>query len=223
MSDKYAFIDAEYAAGCAPTIERMCPWMQVSKSGYYEWLHRPMSPTAHRRELLKIKIKALFEASDGSYGYRRLHAALLRIGEHVGLELVRQLMRELGLVACQPRPWRTTTLRGEEQTATPDLVGRDFTADAPGQKLVGDITYISTWAGWLYLATVIDCFTKEVIGYAMADHMRTSLICDALDMAARNHSLAVNCIFHSDRGTQYQCRLVNDSEALAHDIRSIAS
>lgn len=203
MSDKYAFIDAEYAAGCAPTIERMCRWLQVSKSGYYEWLHRPMSPTAHRRELLKIKIKALFEASDGSYGYRRLHAALLRIGEHVGLELVRQLMRELGLVACQPRPWRTTTLRGEEQTATPDLVGRDFTADAPGQKLVGDITYISTWAGWLYLATVIDCFTKEVIGYAMADHMRTSLICDALDMAARNHSLAVNCIFHSDRGTQY--------------------
>jgi transposase InsO family protein len=203
VSDKYAFIDAEYAAGCAPTIERMCRWMQVSKSGYYEWLHRPMSPTAHRRELLKIKIKALFEASDGSYGYRRLHAALLRIGEHVGLELVRQLMRELGLVACQPRPWRTTTLRGEEQTATPDLVGRDFTADAPGQKLVGDITYISTWAGWLYLATVIDCFTKEVIGYAMADHMRTSLICDALDMAARNHSLAVNCIFHSDRGTQY--------------------
>jgi putative transposase len=203
VSDKYAFIDAEYAAGCAPTIERMCRWMQVSKSGYYEWLHRPMSPTAHRRELLKIKIKALFEACDGSYGYRRLHAALLRIGEQVGLELVRELMRELGLVACQPRPWRNTTLRGEEQTATPDLVGRDFTADAPGQKLVGDITYISTWAGWLYLATVIDCFTKEVIGYAMADHMRTSLICDALDMAARNHSLAVNCIFHSDRGTQY--------------------
>ena len=203
MSDKYAFIDAEYAAGSAPTIERMCRWLQVSRSGYYEWLHRPMSPTAQRRDLLKIKIQALFEACDGSYGYRRLHAALLRSGEQVGAELVRQLMRELGLVACQPRPWRTTTLRGEEQTATPDLVGQDFTADAPGQKLVGDITYIPTWAGWLYLATVIDCFTKEVIGYAMADHLRTSLICDAVDMAARNHTLAVNCIFHSDRGTQY--------------------
>jgi transposase InsO family protein len=84
-------------------------------------------------------------------------------------------------------------------------------------------TYIATWAGWLYLATVIDCFNKEVIGYAMADHMRTSLICDALDMAARNHRLAVNCIFHSDRGTQYQCRLVNDSEALPQDIRRVAS
>lgn len=207
MSDKYAFIDAEYAhaadAACAPTIERMCRWLQVSKSGYYEWLHRPPSASAQRRELLKLKIKALFAASDGSYGYRRLHAALLRGGDQVGPELVRELMRELGLVACQPRRWRTTTLRGEEHSRALDLVGRDFSAEAPGQKLVGDITYIPTWAGWLYLATVIDCFNKEVIGYAMADHMRTSLICDAVDMAARNHTLAVNCIFHSDRGTQY--------------------
>ena len=99
-----------------------------------------------------------------------------RGGEQVGLELVRQLIRELGLVACQPRPWRTTTVQDGEQTTTPDLVGRDFTADTPGCKLVGDITYIRTWAGWLYLATVIDCFNKEVIGYAMADHMRTSLV-----------------------------------------------
>jgi putative transposase len=98
--------------------------------------------------------------------------------------------------------WRTTTVQGGEQTTTPDLVGRDFAADAPGRKLVGDITYIPTWAGWLYLATVIDCFNTEVIGYAMADHMRTSLVTDALGMAARNHHLAAGCIFHSDRGTQ---------------------
>jgi putative transposase len=203
VSDKYAFIDAEYAAAGAPTIERMCCWLQVSKSGYYEWLHRPMSATAQRRELLKIKIQALFEASDDTYGYRRLHEELVRGGEQVGPELVRQLMRELGLVACQPRPWHTTTLRGDEHSTASDLVGRDFTADAPGRKLVGDITYIRTWAGWLYLATVIDCFNKEVIGYAMADHMRTSLVADALGMAARNHTLAAGCIFHSDRGTQY--------------------
>jgi putative transposase len=203
VSDKYAFIDAEYAAAAAPTIERMCRWLQVSRSGYYEWLHRPTSAAAQRRERLKIKIRALFDASDGSYGYRRLHQALVRGGEPVGLELVRELMRELGLVACQPRPWRTTTLRGEEQSSASDLVGRDFTAETPGCKLVGDITYIRTWAGWLYLATVIDCFNREVIGYAMADHMRTSLVADALHMAARNHRLAVDCIFHSDRGTQY--------------------
>jgi putative transposase len=203
VSDKYAFIDAEYAAAAAPTIERMCRWLQVSRSGYYEWLHRPTSAAAQRRERLKIKIRALFDASDGSYGYRRLHQALVRGGEPVGLELVRELMRELGLVACQPRPWRTTTLRGEEQSSASDLVGRDFTAETPGCKLVGDITYIRTWAGWLYLATVIDCFNREVIGYAMADHMRTSLVADAVEMAARNHILAADCIFHSDRGTQY--------------------
>jgi putative transposase len=203
VSDKYAFIDAEYAATGAPTIERMCRWLQVSKSGYYEWLNRPPSPTAQRRQLLKTKIQALFEACDGSYGYRRLHAELVRGGELVGAELVRELMRQLGLVACQPQPWRTTTVQGGEQSSTPDLVSRDFTAEAPGRKLVGDITYIHTWAGWLYLATVIDCFNREVIGYAMADHMRTSLVADALGMAARNHSLAAGCIFHSDRGTQY--------------------
>jgi putative transposase len=203
VSDKYAFIDAEYVAAGAPTVQRMCRWLQVSRSGYYEWLNRPPSATAQRRQLLKVKVEALFEASDGTYGYRRLHEALVSGGEPVGPELVRVLMRELGLVACQPRPFRATTVQGGEQTAVPDLVGRDFTADAPWRKLVGDITYIRTWAGWMYLATVIDCFNREVIGYAMADHMRTSLVGDALGMAARNHRLAVDCIFHSDRGTQY--------------------
>jgi transposase InsO family protein len=209
VSEKYEFIDAEYAdhraaeAADAPTIVQMCAWLAVSKSGFYEWRSRPASATAQRRELLKVKIKALFDASDGTYGYRRIHAQLVRGGEHLGPELVRRLMRQLGLVACQPRPWRTTTIHGEEVATTPDLVARDFTAQTPGTKLVGDITYVRTWAGWLYLATVIDCFNKEVIGYAMADHMRTSLITDALEMAARNHTLAEGCIFHSDRGTQY--------------------
>jgi putative transposase len=151
----------------------------------------------------------LFDASDGTSGYRRLHAALIRGGERVGLELVRALMRELGLVACQPRPWRTTTVRGDQAATGADLVHGDFTAKAPGCKLVGDITYIRTWAGWLYLATVIDCFNREVIGYAMAEHLRTSLVTDALARAARNHTLAEDCIFHSDHGTQYQCHLVS--------------
>jgi putative transposase len=211
VSEKYAFIDAEYAttpaadrtAGTAPRIPRMCTWLGVSKSGFYEWRTRPQSPTAARRELLEVKIKALFEANDGTYGYRRLHAALLRGGEQVSLELVRRLMRQLGLVACQPRPWRKTTIPGQEPGTAPDRVARDFTATEPGTKLVGDITYVRTWAGWLYLATVIDCFNKEVLGYAMAEHLRTELVTDALDMAARNHVLAQECIFHSDRGTQY--------------------
>lgn len=211
MSDKYEFIDAEYATQNTgnnkpahfPSISTMCGWLSVSKSGFYEWRKRPMSATATRREELAEKVKALFEDSDGVYGYRRIHAELVRGGEQAGPELVRQLMRELGLVACQPRPYRTTTVRGEQTDTPADLVRRDFTAEAPGEKLVGDITYIRTWQGWLYLATVIDCFNKEVIGYAMADHMRTDLIVDALNMADRNHELAEGCIFHSDHGTQY--------------------
>lgn len=209
MSEKYEFIDVEYIANVgnkvadAPAIVHMCGWLSVSRSGYYEWLNRPMSNTANRREDLKIKIEALFDLSDGTYGYRRIHAELVRAGEAVGVELVRRLMRELGLYPCQPRPYKTTTIRGEENPATPDLIDRDFTADCPWTKLVGDITYIHTWEGWVYLATVIDCFNNEVIGYAMADHMRTSLVTDALEMAARNHELATGCIFHSDRGTQY--------------------
>jgi putative transposase len=207
VSDKYELIDAEYAESAAgepaPTITQMCAWLGVSRSGFYEWRSRPTSATAARRELLKIKIAALFASFDGTYGYRRLHAELLRGGEQVGEELVRRLMRELGLVACQPRRFKTTTIADQQPAPIPDLVRRDFTADAPGTKLVGDITYIATWQGWLYLATVIDCFNREVVGYAMADHLRTSLVIDAIAMAARNHSLTPGCIFHSDRGSQY--------------------
>jgi transposase InsO family protein len=209
VSDRYAFIDAEYATARAegttdaPTITQMCIWLKVSKSGFYDWRGRPASLTAKRRELLETKIAALFAASGGTYGYRRLHAALVRGGEQVSDELVRRLMRQLGLVACQPRPWRATTVPDACRPRVPDLVARDFTAAAPGEKLVGDITYIRTWEGWLYLATVIDCYSKEVIGYATADHMRIELIGDAIAMAARNHTLAKDCIFHSDRGSQY--------------------
>jgi transposase InsO family protein len=209
VSEKYEFIAEEYARNAAPgvadapTLTQMLAWLGVSKSGYYEWRDRPTSPAERRRDLLKIKIRALFESFGGTYGYRRIHAELVRAGERVGDELVRKLKRELGQVPVQPRPYRTTTVRGPSQPDTPDLVRRDFAADRPGAKLVGDITYIPTWQGWLYLATVIDCFNKEVVGYAMADHMRTELVTEALEMAARNHTLEPDCIMHSDRGTQY--------------------
>jgi putative transposase len=209
VSDKYTFIAAEYArneaegVADAPTLTQMLSWLSVSKSGFHEWRDRRPSAMEIRREQLKAKIHELFKKFGGTYGYRRIHAELLRAGEDVGDELVRRLMRDLGLVPIQPRPYRTTTTRGEHEPDVPDLVGRDFTATRPGMKLVGDITYIPTWQGWLYLATVIDCFNKEVIGYAMADHMRTELVTDALKMAAGNHDLESGCIMHSDRGTQY--------------------
>jgi putative transposase len=112
-------------------------------------------------------------------------------------------MRELNLVPLQPKPYKRTTIQGEGDPAVADLVARDFTAQRLGAKLVGDITYVPTWQGWLYLATVIDCFNKEVIGWSMASHMRTELVTDALAKAARNHELEAGCIMHSDRGAQY--------------------
>ncbi|MFJ8391187.1 IS3 family transposase, partial [Streptomyces sp. NPDC094438] len=203
MTEKYEFIDGE--SDTYP-VRQMCVWAGVSTSGFYRWRSRPLSATAGRRTELKEIIRQVFSDSHETYGYRRVHAALKRMNVQAGPELVRALMRELGLVPCQPRPWRLTTVADDTAPSTPDLMARDFTADAPGRKLVSDITYIHTWAGFLYLATVIDCHTKAVIGWAMADHMKTSLISDALDMTARNIDLADGCIFHSDRGSQYTSR-----------------
>jgi putative transposase len=204
VSEVYELIDAEYAtSGAAPAITLMCRWLEVSKSGYYEWRSRPESATAKRREELKLLIKKAFDNSDGTYGYRRVWWQLARWGVRAGVELVRALMRELGLVACQPRPWRPATTQQGCAGPIPDLVNRNFTADAPGRKMVGDITYIPTWEGWVYLATVIDCATRKVTGWAMDDNYRTPLITSAVEMAARNLDLPADAVFHSDRGSNY--------------------
>jgi len=201
VSVKYAFICGEEANF---PIEKMCRWARVSRSGYYEWRSRAPSPTAVRRRRLEALVAFSFEASDGTYGYRRVHADLARRGVHADDETIRAVMRDLGLVACQPRPWRPTTTVAGDAADTPDRVRRDFTADAPATKLVSDITYVATWEGWLYLATVLDCHTKQVVGYAMADHLRTSLVTDAVAMAAANIPIKAGVtIFHSDRGCQY--------------------
>jgi putative transposase len=181
----------------------MCEWSGVSKSGFYDWARRPVSMTAARRESLASKVRTVFEHSRGTYGARRIARVLRASGERVSKRLVGRLMTELGLVAAAPRPYKRTTIADGRPARVPDLVRRDFTASVPGAKLVGDITYIRTWEGWLYLATVIDCHNRKVIGWAMADHMRTPLIVDALEMAAGNIKFAPGTIFHSDRGTQY--------------------
>ncbi|MGA5135538.1 IS3 family transposase, partial [Streptomyces olivoreticuli] len=204
VASKYEFIETmrldteEYVC----TVEFMCQRLDVSKSGYYDWRSRPDSATAQRREKLKSFIRKAFEMSDSTYGYRRVHAQLARWGVAAGLELVRRLMRVLGLVPCRPKPKRFGLTRAVA-AALPDLIGRNFTADAPGEKLVGDIAYVKTGEGWLYLATVIDCCTKEVIGYAMDDHYQTPLMSRAIRNAVRNRKLAIGAVFHSDRGSNY--------------------
>ena len=182
----------------------MCTWLSVSASGFFDWRQRPGSATARRRERLCALIREAFESSDETYGYRRIHAQLARWGVPCGPELVRGIMRELGLWPCQPRPWRASLTEQDGRAHhIPDLVARDFTAERPGQKFVGDITYIPTWEGWLYLATVIDCHTKMVVGYAMDDNYKTPLIVEALTQAADRTTLVADAIFHSDRGSNY--------------------
>ena len=212
MSDKYTLIAAEYAANMAapaadaPALTKMCAWIGVSKSGYYEWKDRPLSATAERQEYLKGKIQEIFGDNDETYGYRRVHAELARQGEQASSELTRRLMRDLGLVPCQVRKPRSLTTQATDIAKIPNQVKRDFTAAAPYLKLIADITEIRTWEGKVYLATVIDCFSKEVIGWAMASHFRTPLITGAMKMAAKNHPLAENCIAHSDRGSNVSNR-----------------
>lgn len=220
MSERYELIDVEKDAMTdygdrKYTITKICAWLEVSTSGYYEWRGRPVSATAERRARLAEAVTRIFEDSDETYGHRRIHAQLVRESERCTPELVRAVMRDLGLVPCQPRPWRHCLTDGDATAPLPDLVCRDFTAGRPGEKLVGDITYIPTWQGWVYLATVIDCCTKEVIGWAMDDNYKTPLIETAIHMAARNHDLAPGAIFHSDRGSNYT------SQRFAETLKSL--
>jgi transposase InsO family protein len=210
VSEKYEFIDAEYAVyqescdGGVPSIVKMCRWLEVSRSHFYKWRNAPETATAKRRGELALIIKKSFDDSNETYGYRRVHADLAAWGVPCGPELVRSIMREHGLEPCQPKPWRFSLTEGDGlEHDVPDLVNRDFTAEKPGEKMVGDITYISTWQGWAYLATVIDCCTKEVVGWAIDDNYKTPLIEQAIEMAARNHDLAGQAIFHTDRGSNY--------------------
>src|SRR5690349_23022581 len=131
----------------------MCRWLTVSPSGFFDWKRREMSATARRRAELTALVVEIFTDSDETYGYRRVHAELGRRGVPAGLELIRAIMRDQGLVPCQPRPWRASLTENDGTAGSiPDLVNRDFTADAPGEKMVGDITYIGspklTGLGW---------------------------------------------------------------------------
>jgi transposase InsO family protein len=193
-------IDAEKANY---KISWMCALLGVPRSSFYAWRNRVESATAARRRELAVHLRRVFGAGRGAYGCRRVAAQLNREGHPCSVGLVADLMREAGLRACQPRAYKRTTLPGEEPVASPDLIGRDFTAAAPGTRLVGDITYLQTGEGWLYLATVIDLATKMVTGWQLASHMRTSLVTGALDMAITHGHVTPGAIFHSDKGAQY--------------------
>jgi putative transposase len=186
-------------------IAWMCRLLGVPRSSFYAWRAQVATETATaaRRRQLGEHVRRVFTAGRGAYGCRRVAAQLNREGHACSVGLVADLMRELGLKACQPRAYRRTTLPGVDPVESPDLIERDFTATEPGVRLVGDITYLRTGEGWLYLATVIDLATRMVVGWQLADHMRTSLVVDALQMAITHGHIKPGAVFHSDKGAQY--------------------
>ena len=187
---------------CFP-IAPMARVLGVSKAGYYAWRHR--SPSAHTAAdvaLLK-RIRTVHASSRQTYGAPRVHADLRAGGEKHGRKRIARLMRDAGLVgACHRQGGPTTTRRDKEARPAPDLVDRTFTASGPNQLWIADITYIPTATGFLYLAVVLDVWSRKVVGWSMANHLRAELVLDALEMAVRQRR-PKDVVHHSDQGSQY--------------------
>ncbi|MEE1671567.1 IS3 family transposase [Streptomyces sp. WAC07094] len=205
------FIDAEKATEGNPdgySVARLCRVLGVNRSTYYSWLagRETVAERQRAEDELTEEIREIHGKSRGAYGAPRVTAVLRRRGRRINRKKVERIMRERDIRGITRRRRRSLTRADTKAASSPDLVGRDFTAAEPGTKLVSDITYLPTLAGWWYLATVLDLATREVIGYAMADHHRAELVVDALRMAAGRGELKENCITHSDRGSEYTSR-----------------
>jgi len=180
----------------------MCRVLEVSTSGYYAWRKRERSQRAREDAMLTAAIKRIHEESSGTYGAPRIHAKLRREGYRIGRKRVARLMRAAGLRGVSRRSFVTTTSRDQAARPAPDLVERDFSATAPNQLWVADITYVPTATRFMYLSVVIDAFGRRVVGWSMAGHLRAELVVDALEMAVRQRR-PQNVVHHSDQGSQY--------------------
>jgi len=186
------------------TVSRMARLLEVSRSGFYAWSKRGPSKRAVRAERIEAKIGWFHGESDEVSGSPRILADLREDGEVISRKTVAKSMRKLGLRGICPRRWRTTTQRDQGDTYPADAAKRLWDTGALNAVWVGDISFLRTWEGWLYLATVIDAHSRRVIGWAIADHMRTDLVEDALKMAITlRGELPTHVVFHTDRGTQY--------------------
>ena len=180
----------------------MCRVFGVSPSGFYAWNSRAPSARAIRDAQLTARIRVFHVRSKGAYGAPNIHEDLRDEGIRVGCKRVARLMKADGIQGVSRRKWVTTTVRDADATPAADLVERQFNADAPNRLWVADITYIPTWAGFLYLAVVLDAFSRKIVGWAMAEHLRTELVLAALNMALGQRR-AKDVVHHSDHGTQY--------------------
>ena len=202
-------------------VARLCRVLGVRRPGFYEWLAAAAArdERAAAEERLAGEIAGIHAAHRGAYGSPRVTAELRRRGEAVNHKRVERVMRERGIAGNTRRRPRSLTRPDTTAAPAPDLVGRDFTADAPGRRLAGDITCLPTEEGWLYLATVLDLHTREIVGHAMAAHMRADLVCDAIALAADRGLTGPAAVFHSDRGTQYASTQFR-ATLTAHGIRA---
>jgi putative transposase len=196
-------------------VATMCRVLGVSASGFYAWLDRAPSARAQADARLSDQIQAVHQRSRATYGMPRVHAELTEQGLRVGGKRVARLMKAAGLQGVSRRKWVSTTVRDANARPAPDLVQRHFSATAPDALWVADITYIPTWAGFLYLAVVLDAFSRRVVGWAMQTHLRAELVLQALEMAYGQRR-PDQVVHHSDQGTQYtsiafgtRCREMN--------------
>jgi len=199
----YPFIEAEKSG--KHNVKRACELLEVSRSAFYQHVRGVQTPRRRVDAELTERITTVHAVSKGTYGAPRVHADLADAGLRHSRKRVARLMRAAGLAGKSPRRWRTTTIPDPDAGRRPDLVGRDFTVDAAelDTRWCGDITYINTWQGWLYLATVIDLASRRIVGWAVADHLKTDLVDDALTDALVRRRPASGLVFHSDRGCQY--------------------
>jgi putative transposase len=184
-------------------VSQMCKVLDVSPSGYYAWRGRPVSEREMANRELTDKIKVAFKESGETYGSPRIYQVMRKLGLICSQNRVARLMREEGLRAKQSRRLRATTKRSKAHRAAPNRLNRDFSAERPNQKWLTDITYIPTLEGWLYLAAILDLFSRRIVGWAMSERMTTDLTLRALDMAICQRRPGPGLIHHSDQGSQY--------------------
>jgi transposase InsO family protein len=211
----YPFIEAEKAQ--QRNVKRACELLEVSRAAYYAHRAGIVSSRHRTDQELTERIRQAHQASKGRYGAPRIHAQLRRQGHRHGRKRVARLMRATGLHGRTPRRFKRTTILDPAAAGRADLIRRDFAVDAAAvnTRWCGDITYIPTWEGWLYLATVIDIASRRVVGFALAEHLRTELVTDALANAVAARDPAPGVIFHSDKGCQYTS---GDYATLAGDL-----
>jgi len=197
---KYAWIQEQRAEF---PVRSLCRLLEVARSGYYEWLHRPPSPQAAADQQLQSKIEGYFAQGRGTYGTRRLQYLLAQEGLQVSRRRIGRLLAQAGLRCKTRRRFKAPIAAGQAEMVAPNQLNRAFTVKEPDTVYVGDITYLPTGEGWLYLAVVLDLCSRAVVGWSMADHMRAELVNQALGLAICQRRPAAGLIMHTDRGSQY--------------------